>query len=81
MPKMTRWDSREPIDVASEKAAVYAAQGWVTVNAPVKKVQPAIVREPVVHHARQADSAGKGVLPLRGRHHRCPQRCLSIPTR
>jgi hypothetical protein len=48
MPKMTRWDSREPIDVASEKAAVYAAQGWMAVNAPVKKVQPAIVREPVV---------------------------------
>jgi hypothetical protein len=48
MPKMTRWDSPEPIDVASEKAAVYAAQGWMAVNAPVKKVQPAVVREPVV---------------------------------
>jgi hypothetical protein len=31
MPKMTRWNSQEPIDVAPEKAAVYAAQGWVSV--------------------------------------------------
>lgn len=45
MPKMTHWNSPEPIEVSSEKAAVYAAQGWVTVNEPPRKIQPAIVRE------------------------------------
>ncbi len=45
MPKMTHWNSPEPIDVSSEKAAVYAAQGWVAVNEPPRKVQPAVVRE------------------------------------
>lgn len=45
MPKMTHWNSPEPIDVSSEKAAVYAAQGWVSVDAKPQKVQPAITRE------------------------------------
>lgn len=45
MPKMTHWNSPDPIEVSSEKAAVYAAQGWVTVNEPPRKVQPAVVRE------------------------------------
>jgi hypothetical protein len=45
MPKMTHWNSPEPIDVPGEKAAVYAAQGWVSVDAKPAKVQPAIVRE------------------------------------
>lgn len=41
MPKMTHWNSPEPIDVPGEKAAVYAAQGWVSVDAKPAKVQPA----------------------------------------
>ena len=41
MPKMTHWRSPEPVDVPSEKAAVYAAQGWVSVDAKPAKVQPA----------------------------------------
>ena len=41
MPKMTHWRSPEPVDVPSEKAAVYAAQGWVSVDAKPVKVQPA----------------------------------------
>lgn len=45
MPKMTHWNSPDPIDVSSEKAAVYAAQGWVAVNEPSRKVQPGVVRE------------------------------------
>lgn len=45
MPKMTHWNSPEPIEVSSEKAAVYAAQGWVSVSESPSKVQPAVVRE------------------------------------
>lgn len=45
MPKMTHWNSPEPIDVTSEKAAVYAAQGWVSVDEAPRKIQPAVVRE------------------------------------
>jgi hypothetical protein len=45
MPKMTHWNSPEPIEVSAEKAAVYAAQGWVAVDQPPRKVQPAVVRE------------------------------------
>jgi hypothetical protein len=45
MPKMTHWNSPEPVDVPSEKAAVYAAQGWVSVEQAPAKVQPAVVRE------------------------------------
>ena len=45
MPKMTHWNSPDPVDVSPEKVAVYAAQGWVTVDEPARKVQPAIVRE------------------------------------
>jgi F0F1-type ATP synthase epsilon subunit len=41
MPKMTHWNSPEPIDVPGEKAAIYAAQGWVSVDAKPAKVQPA----------------------------------------
>lgn len=46
MPKMTHWNSPgEVIDVSAEKAAVYAAQGWVSTDAKPAKVQPAVVRE------------------------------------
>ena len=45
MPKMTHWNSPDPIDVSPEKAAVYAAQGWVTSGAKAPKVQPAVTRE------------------------------------
>lgn len=44
MPRMTRWNNPEPIDVPAAKAAVYAAQGWVSVTGKPAKVQPAIVR-------------------------------------
>ena len=47
MPKMTHWNHPDPIDVSGEKAAVYAAQGWVAVGERPRKVQPAVVREPV----------------------------------
>lgn len=65
MPKMTRWDNPEPVDVAPEKVAVYAAQGWVTVNAPVKKVQPAIVREPVVLEVEAEPVAEQSKAPAK----------------
>ena len=45
MPKMTHWNSPDPIDVPAEKAAVYAAQGWVTTGSRAPKVQPAVTRE------------------------------------
>ena len=46
MPRMTHWNSPEPIDVPVEKAAVYAAQGWVQAGSrPTPKVQPAVVRD------------------------------------
>ncbi len=47
MPKMTHWNSPEPVDVAPEKVEVYVAQGWVSVDRPSSKVQPAVVRESV----------------------------------
>lgn len=58
MPKMTRWNSPEPIEVSAEKAAVYASQGWVNVPAPAKKVQPGMVREAAA--APVADSPETG---------------------
>lgn len=42
MPKMTHWNSADLIDVTPEKAAVYAAQGWVTVGKAPSKVQPGV---------------------------------------
>jgi hypothetical protein len=46
MPKMTHWNSPDVIEVSSEKAAVYQAQGWVTVgksSAPVaREAVPAV---------------------------------------
>lgn len=45
MPRMTHWNSPEPIDVPAAKAAVYAAQGWTATGAKTPKVQPAVVRE------------------------------------
>lgn len=49
MPKMTHWNSPDPVEVAPAKVAVYAAQGWVQVGVRAPKVQPAVVRDaPVV---------------------------------
>lgn len=43
MPKMTHWNSPDPIEVSAEKAAVYRAQGWVTAG---KSAEP-VAREAV----------------------------------
>ena len=43
MPKMTHWNSPDTIDVSGEKAAVYAAQGWVVAG---KSPEP-VAREAV----------------------------------
>jgi len=54
MPKMTHWNSPDPIEVSTDKAAVYAAQGWVTVDAKPSKVQPGVTREAAPKAAAEA---------------------------
>lgn len=56
MPKMTHWNSPEPIDVAPEKLGVYVAQGWTAADKPAKQspvtavttdsVEPTVDAEP-----------------------------------
>lgn len=70
MPKMTHWNSPDVIEVSGEKAAVYQAQGWVTVGkspAPVaREAVPALTTvaaedrpKPVVAKKASAKRAAK----------------------
>jgi hypothetical protein len=38
MPKMTHWNSPEPVNVRPEKVAVYQAQGWTVAGKAEAKV-------------------------------------------
>ena len=53
MPKMTHWNSSDTIDVSGDKAAVYAAQGWVPVG---KSAQPFSLSAGLT--ARDGEAAG-----------------------
>lgn len=65
MPKMSHWNSPEPIDVPAEKAAVYAAQGWARVDAPAAKVSPAVTREAVPTVDAPAETGSAAPAPVK----------------
>ena len=63
MPKMTHWNSPDMIEVSGEKAAVYAAQGWVVAGKspePVaREAVPAITKASVEDAAPAKKAAAK----------------------
>lgn len=71
MPKMTHWNSPDVIDVSPEKAAIYQAQGWTTVEkrtapkatamtrATVDEPAPAPVKKAAAKRAPAKKSAKK----------------------
>lgn len=64
MPKMTHWNSPDPIDVSQDKVAVYVAQGWVAADRRASK--PSVtamttdaVQEPEAEAPKPAEKAAK----------------------
>lgn len=55
MPKMVHWSRRGVVDVAPEKAAVYAAQGWQM--APTPKARASKPTAPIAGAAPAPEEA------------------------